>query len=1095
MKTKQMKPAANLGIWFILLFPIVTNLFAQQSSWKNLIIPYYSKKFIESDQSYWIANTGGLVEINKHSLKQKFYHPDNSGLIGCDLNDILVIQENDIFIATQAGGIIKFDGVQWMEIPNEDATNKIQSTNYLLQDYNKNIWFVADQYKYTSSGNIFMIKNGTSLRAIGKFSIPGLKCLAKDQHEAVWASDSKYLYKLSEHGITDTVDLSALLGLNSYRLNKFYFDSLNNLFIHTFYVNDLQKRVDNIFKYVNGQFIQYWSSDTLDTDYEFRSLYFNNNTFYILASSINSSYVTILNNGIHTKLPRVQIAIPENQQLLEIIGIDRTNNICFQTFDSNLNRTGVFLDGQNSTESLVKSELPFYRNGADAMAATNDHSMWVAIAGECYQYLDGNWLLRDHHFFNVPPSYSCVEIKTDPLQQQLYFVFKEFPVNKSIIKIFGNSYVESLVFPESVTDLSVGSDDQFLLISNGVLHIYNKDQLIKWNAFNGNVWESISQAFLDPENKIWITSYDIDLSTSNFYLLDKGRLIKKAQPANFDFNQFTFLHADQSGHLIGSSIGRIWKYSMEQNTYQFFEVPSTQYSILQVFEDRSGYYWLSTDNGMYRWDGNKEFINWNFYEYPLLQALVKKIAMDNFNNLWISQSNGLTLFNPTGLSNQYNTTRYKIKGQIYFDIDKNGLRDPVTEPLLPYRTLKLPDSNKEFFTQSGDYHHYLLNLDQKLEIKLKPNEILSSKPESYLVNKSNYDQISFDFGIWSEYPSEKVTVDVYSSRTRCLSDKQFIIQVYNQSPINSVQTLVFKPDADYLIKSCSIPFDRVENQAYIWDRIEIKPFDYYELRVIARAPGQSHQIDVLSSDVYLTDKLNPEIQNVQNISDTLFCSFDPNDKIQDFYGQSRGSQSLKSNLIKYTIRFQNTGNDTAFSVYILDTLDSNLDINSIELINSSHPCTVELLNNTILKFLFPGIHLPFQKQDDLGSQGFASFKIKAKSNIAHQTEIKNQASIYFDLNEAIHTNCTAFTSVDYFPKDPSPKTYSSILIKPNPSSQLLHLEFEEHALFKLYNFSGQFLFETNETNIPIEHLANGIYFIHSVTSDGRRVTAHFVKMD
>lgn len=1090
-----MKPTYQKGIWTIVLYSLCGITFSQNSTWKNLVVPYYSKKFTETESSYWIANSAGLIEINKKTRKQQIYHPDNSEIIGCDVNDVLATKDNQIYIATQSGGIFKYDGGHLIAIPNRETANKIQATNFLTQDHHDNIWFVGDHFNSTSSGNVFIIKNENGLKAIGKYSIPDLKHMKSDYNSDIWISTSKFLYKLDESHIKDTLDFTAIAPSNKERILNFYFDSSNTLYIHSCTVRDDPNQCDVLYKYTNGQIEIFWDSGNLDLGYKLNSIYFKNNTFYILSSSDSDSQIDVIANGIQTTVLRAHIQIPDNQFLLTIIGSDQTNKLCFQTFDKIKNRTGVFLEGLNSSESLIKSELPFYRNGADAIAVSSDNSVWVAIAGECYQFANDQWILRDHHFFNVPSSFSCVEIKTDPDQQKLYFLFKEFPFNKSIIKIIGNNYVKSIESDEPITNLSIGTEDQFLFISNDILHIYNKDQELKWNDFNGNIWETISHAIINSENKIWITSYDIEFSETNFYLFDNGRLLKKGIPKNFDFNQFEFLYADQVGNLIGSSNGRIWKYSIQHNTYQAFTVPSTQYRIQHVIEDRFGYYWLSTDVGLYRWDGEQEFINWNFYDYPLLQAFVKEIVIDNYNNLWINQSNGLTLFNPNGLSNQNNTTRYKIKGHVFYDIDMNGIRDPEAEPLLPFRTLKLHNANKEIFTQSGAYQHYLTILDDKLEIKLNPNEILTSIPENYWLTKSNYNTTSFDFGIWFKTQPEKISLDVYSSRTRCLSEKQFTINVQNNNSTKSIQELVFKPDPDYIFKSSSIPYDRIENKAYIWNNIEIKPFDFNNIKIIAVAPAFNPNKEILTSYVYLTDKLNPEVQCLQTISDSLLCSFDPNDKLQNFYGESRASQSLKSNLIKYTIRFQNTGNDTAYNIYILDTLDSNLDIQSFEVINSSQPCNIELIDKRILKFLFPKIYLPPQKHNDLGSQGFISYKIKPKESISHQTNIENTAHIYFDLNDPIQTNKTSFVAVDYFPKSPTPKFYESIEINPNPGSTSIKVVFEKNALFKIYNSSGQFVLETKESIIDMSPFPEGIYFIKSINGAGQIVTARFIKTE
>jgi hypothetical protein len=47
--------------------------------------------------------------------------------------------------------------------------------------------------------------------------------------------------------------------------------------------------------------------------------------------------------------------------------------------------------------------------------------------------------------------------------------------------------------------------------------------------------------------------------------------------------------------------------------------------------------------------------------------------------------------------------------------------------------------------------------------------------------------------------------------------------------------------------------------------------------------------------------------------------------------------------LEYIIRFQNTGNDTAFTVKILNPIDTNkFNLSTIEFVNASHPVNLKL---------------------------------------------------------------------------------------------------------------------------------------------------------
>lgn len=72
----------------------------------------------------------------------------------------------------------------------------------------------------------------------------------------------------------------------------------------------------------------------------------------------------------------------------------------------------------------------------------------------------------------------------------------------------------------------------------------------------------------------------------------------------------------------------------------------------------------------------------------------------------------------------------------------------------------------------------------------------------------------------------------------------------------------------------------------------------------------------------------------------LRCSFDPNDKFA--IPQREDQYSLKGEPLVYTIRFQNTGNDYARNVIIRDNIDRSFNLNSLKILQTSHPDILEV---------------------------------------------------------------------------------------------------------------------------------------------------------
>ena len=161
-------------------------------------------------------------------------------------------------------------------------------------------------------------------------------------------------------------------------------------------------------------------------------------------------------------------------------------------------------------------------------------------------------------------------------------------------------------------------------------------------------------------------------------------------------------------------------------------------------------------------------------------------------------------------------------------------------------------------------------------------------------------------------------------------------------------------------------------------------------------------------------------------------AYDPNEKIVYPEKQAEPGERLD-----YTIHFENYGNDTAFAVVVLDTLDANLDVTKFVLEGSSHPCTVTLTGTDtqpVLNFSFLPIALTAKRQDSVASKGFVKFALSLKPGVARGTYVSNRASIYFDRNPAV---VTPYATIQVRPEDRvtanAPVSSPTLLVAPNPS--------------------------------------------------------------
>ncbi len=225
-------------------------------------------------------------------------------------------------------------------------------------------------------------------------------------------------------------------------------------------------------------------------------------------------------------------------------------------------------------------------------------------------------------------------------------------------------------------------------------------------------------------------------------------------------------------------------------------------------------------------------------------------------------------------------------------------------------------------------------------------------------------------------------------------------------------------------------------------------------------------------------------------------SYDPNNKEVSPKGSGiAGNIPPTTTQLSYTINFQNTGTAPAFNIYLLDTLSTNLDVNSIEVISASHPMQPFLLPGGVMKFQYANIHLPDSTSDEPHSHGYVTYKINLKTGLSLGTEIKNSASIYFDFNTPVLTNTTVNTLA--LPTRIEEIAEGNVAIYPNPAADKITVRLDQStpARISIIDMLGKEMkqIRTNnlETEINVESLKNGIYFI-TVDQHGKSVRKKFV---
>lgn len=253
---------------------------------------------------------------------------------------------------------------------------------------------------------------------------------------------------------------------------------------------------------------------------------------------------------------------------------------------------------------------------------------------------------------------------------------------------------------------------------------------------------------------------------------------------------------------------------------------------------------------------------------------------------------------------------------------------------------------------------------------------------------------------------------------------------------------------------------------------------------------------LIGSTIHLKTIITPIIGDfdaLNNVRDYYFPvvnSFDPNNKQVYPAGICPEKYVLNSKPLTYTVKFQNTGTASAINIVITDSLDSDLDINSLKVLSTSHYMFTEVAAGNILKFHFKNIYLPDSSSNEHLSHGYLIYEIKPKPNLPAQTKIVNGANIYFDYNIPVITNKTSNSVINTLPlvcgitSVTEFQNTSLIKLYPNPNSGLAFIEFEkeqQHVNVEIYDIFGQIIYQSSQKNISylpvVLDTVNGIYFI------------------
>jgi hypothetical protein len=443
----------------------------------------------------------------------------------------------------------------------------------------------------------------------------------------------------------------------------------------------------------------------------------------------------------------------------------------------------------------------------------------------------------------------------------------------------------------------------------------------------------------------------------------------------------------------------------------------------------------------------------------------------------------------------------KIRGQAYVDYNESCTKQS-NEPAAPGQIIEvlpgpyyattdgagmyemiLPFGDYTLTQQSSELAEHCTGAPIPFTISASPNTVTRNLPDTSLV-------------------ALDVRLAMSSGTARPGFEFEYGINVRNLTPSASGATSVtfeFDPTLNYL--SATPSPSNVSGNTITWNQTQLTAWQSRSYTIRFQVPPDVGLLGyelVATADLTTANTDGNLVNNTATNLRSITGAYDPNDKLAyTSSGSAEVWDVTTDEWIDYSIRFQNTGTDTAFSVVITDTLPATLDPGTIIMGAASHAFTWDLRGQGTLKFYFPNILLPDSNVNEAASNGFVSFRIKPMLPLLPGTTIENIANIYFDFNEPVITEPSVLMA-EFSTGIAGSTMPSGLSLSPVPVRDVLHFTSEQkltnvHVIaadgrqvltFKVYGSTG---------NIHVSELKAGTYIMVGEHSDGSTIRQRFVK--
>lgn len=732
----------------LLLFVFPAILVAQQSniriySTKNGLSNQSVTNLIQSKDGFlWVATEGGLSRFDGKTFIN--YNTKN-GLPGNNITAVCEDKNSNIWFSIFGISLVKFDGSKFTFFDKKDGLENLDIYT-LYCDSKGNIWIPTNGGGiYCYDGKKFISYNETTGLHTNRFF-----SVTEDAAGNIWIG-SKGKGVVKYNGNTFEWFNNPEIEKNNSSIFSLLFDSKGTLWIGT--------TSHGIYTFAGGELKLFYINDEVATDFIGEILEDKRNNIWFATSYGAIKYK---NNDFNFYTEDKGLS----SNVVQSLCVDYEGNVWFGTVGSGLcllrNEAMVTYtdnDGLSSNKiSLVKQfNNGNYLIGTDGMGVNK-------FDGEKIEHLIEDKILSD----------GVVTALHIDKKENIWIGKETFGL--AVLKHINSPSIIDKGYPELIEKISVRSitdingdeqDNIWITTFGGGAFKFNNGNIEEYTIKTGLPTDNILTVFVDSKNNVWLGTFQAGIINYD------GKKIKVYDKKDgLQDNTIWSICEDNKGNLFfGTAEAGIAVYNGSKFKNISIKDGLCSDLIYALTVDSKNNLWVGTDKGLNRLelDENLNIKSIRYYgELDGLRSAVisqNGLMLDKEGVLWISTANGLTKYNSNNDFVKTIAPKLALTGiKLYYkEVDWTALADTVDVKThlpgnldLSYKNNHLTFNYQALTTNDVYYTYILENFENEWSPKTTVNEAVYSNipPGNYTfkvkaVNNDGYwsDIVSYSFSI------------------------------------------------------------------------------------------------------------------------------------------------------------------------------------------------------------------------------------------------------------------------------------------------------------------------------------------------------------